>query len=285
MSTPQAAAPRPSQSTKRSIDLLASILPNSTSAFEATLQHSRRAMRLVDRWLGLDCTALLESVQPADDGGRVVRIPDFPLARLLATAGSGSDWTGIDDVKALLIVGYAYGRIEHALVDLIADGARKSARSDTWKEVMPAKMADDAGLLSTIQACREHVRSRLDKPGNATSTHLEWLEGLAVWCEFLARPPSKLRWVLNPTPKGPKRESPPVEIEPDPPNRPPSLDDKQQGDARAHRLIPLTAFAVSQCKDHIEHLWRLHENTWRTIRARSTRSSWRVVSHGSTAAD
>ena len=223
MPKPLPATPRPSQTAKRSLDLLASIRPNSAAAFEATLLHSRRAMKLVDRWLGLECTALLESGQPSNDGGSLVRIPDVPLAHLLATAGAGSDWTGIDDVKALLVVGYAYGRIEHALVDLIANGARRSARKDEWKQVMPTKMADDATLFSTIQACRNHAKSGLDEPGNATATQIKWLDALERWCTFLAEPPSKLRWILNPVASGPELKPPPDEIEPDPPKRPASF--------------------------------------------------------------
>lgn len=36
-----------------------------------------------------------------------------------------------------------------------------------------------------------------------------------------------------------------------------AVDDKSQGDARAHRVVPLTQLAVAQCQDQIEHVGRL----------------------------
>ena len=64
MSMPSSARSRPSQPDGRALKLLGAVLPSSASAFDATLQHSRRALKLVDRWLQLDCIGIIESGQP-----------------------------------------------------------------------------------------------------------------------------------------------------------------------------------------------------------------------------
>jgi hypothetical protein len=172
--------------------LLSWVLPPGTQSRVSALAASIEAFGLVDRWLHLSCSEVLASGLDEGDGtGRLTRVADSALSKLLCSSYSPDNWTGIELVKALLLAGVFAGRAESGLIATLADGARKALKRSDWKVSMPRRLAASATFEEARRHCQEHVELSLGLRGDAApaGAHREWLLALERWCGILAARP------------------------------------------------------------------------------------------------
>lgn len=174
---------------RRSIDLLAAVLPSTAPAYEDAKSHSGTTFVLFDRWMAYDCSEVLERGEPDPSIRSSAESRDWSaLGRLLTLPFEGQKHTGLPLIKALLLVGFALGRSETQLMESLSNGARKAARLDAWRKLLPPALGSRPTLSDALVHCRLHVETRLRAPTGMSKQEISWLEALQRWCELLSQP-------------------------------------------------------------------------------------------------
>lgn len=166
------------------MSLLCAVLPATSSAFLAALQHSSAAFSLLDGWLDYRCIPMLQRGAPeVHDPG--TEVSDFILAPMLTAPMEGQMYTGIPLLKAILLLGVAEGRAEGSLMTILADGLYKARGPKVWRDLMPPARAPNISIRDALAHCDTHANTLLSLSGERNKLQTQWLEALRRWCALL----------------------------------------------------------------------------------------------------